>query len=107
MIGTAGEALETGNGAVQDIATAIEKANPALDELSSVLQSFRETLARVDHFAAEAENNDGLLKALRDDPELKRDFIDLIDKLETNGIIFYPRERERNSIFSPRGVRRN
>ena len=103
----AGKTLESGSGAIQDLANVLGSAEPTLAEIQSVLQSFRETLAKVDHFADETEDNNGLLKALRDDPELKTDFKKLVDKLERNGIIFYPREKERTGPLRNLNSRRN
>lgn len=108
VIGTAGETFETGNQAMQDIAAAANKAEPTLEEIATVLGSFRTTLRQIEQFAEATEQSNGLIKTLWDDPEFKKDFIDLVDKLEKHGIIFYPKEkgRERPSLLDNPGLRR-
>lgn len=107
-IGTAGETFETGSEAMKDIASAVNKAEPTLEEIAAVLGSFRKTLEQIEQFAEATENSNGLIKALWDDPEFKKDFIDLVDKLENHGIIFYPKEKkqERSPLFNGQGSRR-
>lgn len=95
-IETAENAFENGDRALQDIAAAANRAGPTMEQLESLLFAMRETLDRIDRFTELTEQNDGLLKALRDDPELRKDFTSLIDKLEANGVIFYPREKKRD-----------
>ena len=93
-LATAEETFVNGNQAVQNIAAAANKAEPTIAEIQEVLQSFRKTLEQVDQLASATEESDGLIKALWDDPELKKDFKSLVDKLESNGVIFYPRDKD-------------
>lgn len=98
-VATAEQTFITGNEAIQDIAAAANKAEPTMDEIRQALEAFRGTLEYVDQLASATEESKGLIKALWDDPELKKDFKNLIDKMEANGLIFYPRDKEERRPF--------
>ena len=100
VIGTAGETLETGSEAMQQIAGAVNRAQPTLEEIVAALRAFQATLDQIERFASVAEDNDGLIRAMWDDPQFKKDVVDLVDKLEKSGVIFYPRERDRERTSS-------
>ena len=106
MIDSAEKTLETGSAAIDDLAGAAKRAEPTLEEVEAFLADFRKTLTYVDSIASTAVESDGFLKALLEDPHLKDEMISLIQKLETHGVIFYPREKKNNrstSLFTTKG----
>ncbi|MDF1755790.1 MAG: MlaD family protein [Verrucomicrobiales bacterium] len=86
--------LDKGINALDDLASAAKKIDPTIDQFETTLLRFQGTLANADAFTGRLEQGDGLLKELRDNEELRDDFISLLDKIEKKGFVFYPRERD-------------
>ncbi|MEM6916050.1 MAG: hypothetical protein AAF491_05735, partial [Verrucomicrobiota bacterium] len=57
------------------------------------LADLRDTLESINGLMDRMEGGEGLADALLNDEELRRDLSNFVDKLERNGILFYPRER--------------
>ncbi len=79
---------------MQSIQTTITATDPVLVELREVLQQANRTINKI-------ENGDGLAAVLVNDSELRRDVESLIDKLDRNGVLFYPREKQNKATKPP------
>lgn len=91
----------------------IAKFGKTLDGVDRVFQEFdgtldelRKTIATTDRLLNEIEKGEGLSAALLKDPGMKRDFAEVLDKLNRYGFLFYPREggvQREGSIFPDEG----
>ncbi len=100
--GTADEAqlaLSGVTAGVSDFSEILRKTDPVLYKLDDTLGELRETLRSIDGLLNDFEGGDGLAGALLSDEELRRDLTDFVDKLERNGILFYPRD---GGLLSPK-----
>ncbi len=88
------EAMQEITTAMRSVQTTITTADPVLDELRVVLQQANNTLNKI-------ENGNGLASALINDSELRRDVESLVDKLDRNGVLFYPREKKSKPTKPP------
>lgn len=82
--------LDTG---VAAFAETLAGVDPVVSKFDDSLNELRSTLRSVDGLLNDLETGDGLAHALLNDEELRRDLSAFVDKLERNGILFYPRER--------------
>jgi len=87
------EAMEEITAAMKSIQTTMDTADPSLEDLRDVLRKTNHTLDQIEH-------GNGLAAALINDSELRRDLESLIDKLNRNGVLFYPREKNRKPVKS-------
>ncbi len=98
------EVIQTVNATAEETRTTLGEVSGGVREFSETLDQLRGTLESVNALMGEFESGDGLADALLNDEELRRDLSNFVDKLERNGILFYPRERNlfRNSDGSDR-----
>lgn len=85
---------------VGGITESLGSAGPVIEELDGSLDDLRETLQSLNSLLNQVENGGGLASALLQDGELRRDMQSFLDKLERNGILRYPKEREGSSSRS-------
>lgn len=78
---------------VEQFSETLQVVDPVVLKFDGTLNQLRGTLESVDRLMGDFEGSDGLANALLNDEELRRDLSDFVDKLERNGILFYPRER--------------
>lgn len=114
--GKVGPFLDEGRGAIRDLgevaaqarasfvgidastaklADTLGTADASFATFDLTLKDLRSTLAETGSLLQRLQKGPGLAPALLNDPELKRDFENTLDKLERFGFLFYPRERER------------
>jgi len=74
----------------------LDLVDPVVIELDSTIDLLRDTLAEANSMINKIENGNGFASVLINDPELKNDLQSFVDKLEGNGVLFYPRE---NGLF--------
>ena len=81
----------------------LDGVDPVFQEFDGTLDDLRKTIATTDRLLNEIEKGEGLTAALLNDPKLKRQFEEVIDKLNRYGFLFYPREGSalRDSIPGP------
>ncbi|MEM1442305.1 MAG: MlaD family protein [Verrucomicrobiota bacterium] len=82
------------SGGVEEFSETLRKADPVFVEFDDTLVDLRDTLQSINDLMDRMEGGDGLADALLNDEELRRDLSNFVDKLERNGILFYPRERK-------------
>jgi len=78
---------------VEVFSETLRVVDPVILKFDGTLNQLRDTLASVDGLMSGVDGGDGLANALLNDEELRRDLSDFVDKLERNGILFYPREK--------------
>ncbi|MDF1825863.1 MAG: MlaD family protein [Verrucomicrobiales bacterium] len=83
---------EVGSGVV-NFSETLRKTDPVLLKFDATLGELRDTLDSINGLMKDVEGGDGLAGALMTDEALRDDLTEFIDKLERNGILFYPRER--------------
>ncbi len=83
--------MEKITAAMESVQTTTANADPVLAELRSVLKQTNRTINKI-------ENGNGLAAALVNDSELRRDVESLVDKLDRNGVLFYPREKKTKPV---------
>lgn len=86
------EALSGIDEGMTNFSDTLSKIDPVLTEFDQSLDELRSTLNSANRLINTIENGGGLASALIKDPELKQDLESLLDKLERNGILFYPKE---------------
>lgn len=89
---SADETFTTLTDGVDDFTVTLEKIDPIAAELDSTLDDLRNTLAKANSLFTEIEHGDGLASVLIKDAGLKNDVQSFVDKIEDNGILFYPRD---------------
>jgi phospholipid/cholesterol/gamma-HCH transport system substrate-binding protein len=90
--GTANEAFGEVSEGMTDFAESLETIDPVIGEFDTTLDELRSTLQSVNGLMNRIENGSGLASALLNDAELRRDLSGFLDKLDRNGILFYPKE---------------
>ncbi len=70
----------------------LDAIDPVAAELDSTLDQLRNTLVQANSLFSEIEHGDGLASVLIKDAGLKNDVQSFVDKIEDNGILFYPRD---------------
>lgn len=86
------EALSGIDEGMEDFSDTLAKIDPVVSEFDHALDELRATLDSANRLINTIENGGGLASALIKDPDLKEDLESLLDKLERNGILFYPKE---------------
>ncbi|MEQ1840006.1 MAG: hypothetical protein ABL994_06345, partial [Verrucomicrobiales bacterium] len=86
------EALSGIDEGMTNFSDTLSKIDPVLTEFDHSLDELGSTLNSANRLINTIENGGGLASALIKDPELKQDLESLLDKLERNGILFYPKE---------------
>lgn len=81
------------NSGVMNFSETLQKTDPVLLKFDDTLNDLRDTLDSINGLMTDVEGGDGLAGALMKDEALREDLTNFIDKLERNGILFYPRER--------------
>lgn len=84
----------------------LDSVDPVFQEFDGTLDELRKTIATTDRLLNEIEKGEGLSAALLKDPAMKRDFAEVLDKLNRYGFLFYPREggvQREGSIFPEEG----
>lgn len=104
------EALSGIDDGMKNFSNSLSKLDPVLSEFDHSLDELRTTLSSANRLINTIENGGGLASALIKDPNLKRDLESLLDKLEKNGILFYPKEggllrRKESSASAPPPVK--
>ncbi|MDF1657615.1 MAG: MlaD family protein [Verrucomicrobiales bacterium] len=79
---------------VERFSETLRVVDPVILKFDDTLNQLRGTLQSVDALMSDVEAGEGLANALLNDEDLRRDLSDFVDKLERNGILFYPRERK-------------
>ncbi|PAW65159.1 MAG: hypothetical protein B9S36_00795 [Verrucomicrobiia bacterium Tous-C2TDCM] len=69
----------------------LDSVDPVVRQFDGTLAELRKTIAATDRLLGEIEKGEGLSAALLKDPGLKRDFAEVLDKLNRYGFLFYPR----------------
>lgn len=97
--GAAGQAKETfdlANKTLVNLRNTVKTVDPVATELDSTLDDLRATLNTADRLIHEIETGDGLANALVHNSKLREDLESFVEKLDRNGVLFYPRE---NGLF--------
>ncbi len=97
---SANETFEKANSALETIETTVAKAGPAMDNLDPTLEELRSVLVNANRTISKIESGDGVAAALISDSGLKEDLESFVEKLDKNGVLFYPREKKRKGLFS-------
>lgn len=106
LLDSADQALDNVNGAAEhadltfdrvdktmaSLAKTVKTVDPVAEELDSTLDDLRTTLNTADRLIYEIENGDGLASALVHNSGLREDLESFVEKLDRNGVLFYPRE---------------
>lgn len=85
------------------LADTVETVDPVARELDTSLDDLRATLNTAERLVYQIENGDGLANALIENAELRNDLESFVDKLDRNGVLFYPRE---NGLFQNKSEKR-
>ncbi|MDH4410026.1 MAG: MlaD family protein [Verrucomicrobiales bacterium] len=91
---------------VSKFGNTLKSVDPVFQEFDGILDELRKTIATTDRLLNEIEKGEGLSAALLKDPGMKRDFAEVLDKLNRYGFLFYPREggaQREGSIFPEEG----
>ncbi len=77
---------------IAKFAMTLDGVDSVFKEFDGTLDDLRKTIATTDRLLNEIEKGEGLTAALLNDPGLKRQFEEVIEKLNRYGFLFYPRE---------------
>ena len=80
------------NEGMSEFSETLSVIKPTVVELDQSISELRDTLMSANRLIQSFESGGGLASALLRDPALKNDVLSLVDKLERNGVLFYPRE---------------
>ena len=79
---------------VEGFTDTLEMVNPVVSELDGTLDDLRVTLDSANRLMDKLNHGDGLAAALVNDSELRNDLTSFADKLNRNGVLLYPREKQ-------------
>jgi phospholipid/cholesterol/gamma-HCH transport system substrate-binding protein len=79
---------------VEGFTETLEMVNPVVTELDGTLDDLRATLDSANRLMDKLNHGDGLAAALVNDSELRNDLTSFADKLNRNGVLLYPREKQ-------------
>ena len=86
--------------AAEDVSGLLEDAEGLSSSVEPTLHELMATMRQMNRLLSQAANGEGLFGSMIDDPELRDDFVSLIDKLEKSGFLLYPRDRPNFKVFS-------
>ncbi len=108
-VGAAAEAAQTSfagiDQGVGELSEVLGTVPPVVKEFDETLDDLRSTLAATLSLLDKLENGDGLASAMLKDSKLKGDLESFLNKLNRQGILFYPRESGSDKPVLP-GLRR-
>lgn len=93
VAGSANETFEALTISAERFTGSLDLVDPVVRELDTTAALLRDTLAEANGMIYKIENGNGLASALLNDSELKNDLQSFVNKLEGNGVLFYPREK--------------
>lgn len=88
---TANVAFGDISGGVGEFTETLETIDPALEDFDAALGDLQATLRAADSLFTRIEHGGGLSDALINDPKLRADLTSFVEKLNRNGVLFYPR----------------
>lgn len=80
------------SGSLDEFETTLRAINPVAAELDASLDDLSATLRSANDLMKKIDSGEGLASVLVNDGKLKKDLESFVDKLNENGLIFYPRE---------------
>lgn len=91
---SAAESFARVNEGVAALTETLAETKPMLSEVGGAIGDLRETLGAADSLIRRIEKGNGLAAAFINDPSLKQDLADVLDKLNRFGPLFYPKEKD-------------
>ncbi len=98
--------LAKADSAMVKVDKAMDHLGPGLKGVEAVTASLRKTATAMEGLLQDARTGDGLMNALLNDEELRRDFAALITNLKQRGVLFYKDKEKAPAAQSPAPPRR-